>query len=277
MTTATDSALARPALAGSLDLAPAISQAVALGKDGVEVLERLHAIHKEERAHAARAAFADAMHALKSELPPVIKSVAGMHGASRAGTRTKGMYAPLDTICAVLDPLCAKHGFSYRFPRQMRDGKEWVVCVVTHRGGHSEETPYPAMDDEPGKGKTPLHARGSGDTYARRYALTAAFSIVTADPDDDGAAFNRREEREPGDDYYAPTGAPSEAAEKAAANIQAMLDTAPDPKAEKAALLAWCSERAGREIKRLSDLAPAALAGVAKAVEAKSRRGWTQA
>lgn len=191
-------ALGTPAtLAGGLDLSAAMNAAAQLGKDGVEVIERLHAIHKEERAFNARGEFAVAMAALKSELPPITKTVPGMHGASRVGTRTKGCYAPIDTICEVLDPLCAKHGFSYRFDRSFENGKEWALVHVTHKGGHTETTRYPAMDDEPGKGKTPLHARGSGDTYARRYALTAAFAIVTADPDDDGKAASMEASKDP--------------------------------------------------------------------------------
>ena len=174
-----------------LDLGPAMLAATSLGKDGVEVLERLHAIHKEERAYAAKGQFAEAMSGLQAEMPPVVKTVAGQHGASHVGTRTKGIYAPIDTIADALAPWTKKYGFSYRFDREMKDGKEWALCHVTHKGGHTETSRYPSMDDEPGKGKSPLHARGSGDTYARRYVLTAAFAIVTADPDDDGNAAGR--------------------------------------------------------------------------------------
>lgn len=254
-----DAALA-PAV--GIDFNALFAHATGLGKDGVEVLERLHAIHKEERAFHARGAFAEAMNDLKAELPPVTKSVPGQHGASRVGTRTKGMYAPLDTIAEVLDPVASKHGFSYRFGREVKDGKEWVVCVVTHRGGHSETTYYPAMDDESSKGKSPLHARGSGDTFARRYALTAAFSIVTADPDDDGEAASRREpERD-----ERPT---EKISENDAANLGAMLDESPH-KDERARFMKWA------KVTSLSDIPAYDLTRLRNAVEMARAKGWAR-
>jgi hypothetical protein len=238
----------------------AMLAATQLGKDGVEVLERLHAIHKEERAFHARGEFAVAMAALKADLPPVVKSVAGQHGASRVGTRTKGMYAPLDTICSVLDPVAARHGFSYRFDREFANGKEWSLCHVTHKGGHTETTRYPAMDDDPGKGKSALHARGSGDTFARRYVLTAAFAIVTADPDDDGEAASR-----PDDGDRAPE---ETIGEEKAAELKAVLDLAPDPKAEYGKVCAW------QKVKYLSDIPAHAFVRVKNAIETQRAKGW---
>jgi hypothetical protein len=255
------SALAVPA-SPLLDLGPAMLAATSLGKEGVEVLERLHAIHKEERAYAAKAQFAEAMAGLQSEMPPVVKSVAGQHGATRAGTRTKGLYAPIDTIADALAPWTKKYGFSYRFDREMKDGKEWALCHVTHKGGHTETSRYPSMDDEPGKGKSPLHARGSGDTYARRYVLTAAFAIVTADPDDDGEAHGRRGEDEQ------PTGPVEKITEAQAANLGAMLDEAPNPKDEKNAVCRWM------KVAYLSDIPAFEFTRVRNAIESKRAKGW---
>lgn len=179
-----------PTLALGLVSSGAIDAAVALGPNGVEVLERLHAIAKEERADRARGQFAAAMAVLRRELPEIRKTVEGQHGATRKGTRTTGMYAPLDTITRVLNPLLAKHGFSYRYDRVVQDGTPYVLCIVTHEGGHSETSRFPAPADN-GPGRTAIQGIASGESYARRYALTAAFAITTADPDDDGADAER--------------------------------------------------------------------------------------
>jgi len=240
--------------AGTIDLSAAISAAAGLGKDGVEVLERLHAIAKEERAANARAAFYKSMAAFRADMPAITKAVAGQHGATRKGSRTVGMYAPLDVITPVLDPIAARHGFSYRFDREVKDGKEYMLCIVTHDGGHAETSRFPAPSDT-NAGKTPLQAIASGETYAKRYALIAAFAITCADPDDDANATG---DRAPG----------ATITEEQAANIAAILDEAPDPAGERKRFLAW--------VKAPSvDAIPAArLEEVMRALTAKRAKGW---
>ena len=240
--------------AGTIDLSAAIQAAAGLGKDGVEVLERLHAIAKEERAAGARAAFNRAMAAFRGDMPAIKKAVAGQHGATRKGTRTVGLYAPLDVITPVLDPIAARHGFSYRFDRETRDGKEWMLCIVTHDAGHEVTSRFPAPSDT-ASGKTPLQAIASGETYAKRYALIAAFAITCADPDDDAEASGARVGGEA-------------ITEEQAANLAAVLDEAPDPAKEKAGLLGWLG------LKSLAEVPAARLAEVTRAVEAKRRKGW---
>ena len=240
--------------AGTIDLSAAITAAAGLGKEGVEVLERLHAIAKEERANAARMAYHRAMAAFRGEMPAIKKAVAGQHGATRKGTRTVGMYAPLDVITPVLDPIAAKHGFSYRFDRETKDGKEWMLCIVTHDEGHAETSRFPAPSDT-AAGKTPLQAIASGETYAKRYALIAAFAITCADPDDDAEAAG---ERAPGECIT----------EEQAASIAALLDEAPDREKERAGLLGWVG------VKTLAAIPASRYAEVVRACEAKRRKGW---
>lgn len=171
-----------------IDWNAAILMATELGKDGVEVLERLHAIQRDERAHAAKSAFVRSMVALRAEMPPIKKTVPGAHGVTQKGGRTAGLYAPLDTITPVLDPLCARHGFTYDFDREVVEGRkdDYLVCVVTHEGGHEKRTRYPAPPGPENRGTNSLMAVAIGETYAKRYALVSAFGITTADPDEDG-------------------------------------------------------------------------------------------
>lgn len=240
--------------AGTIDLSAAIASAASLGKEGVEVLERLHAIAKEERVNAARMAFHRAMAAFRAEMPAITKAVAGQHGATRKGSRTVGMYAPLDVITPVLDPIAAKHGFSYRFDREVREGKDYMLCIVTHTEGHSETSRFPAPSDT-AAGKTPLQAIASGETYSKRYALIAAFAITCADPDDDGNASGAR-------------GGGEVITAEQAANLAALLDEAPEPAAERTRLLRWL------DLSSLAEIPAARLSEVTRAVEAKRRKGW---
>ena len=186
-------------------------------------------------------------------MPAIRKSVPGQHGATRKGTRTTGLYAPLDTITPILDPIAAKHGFAYRFTRRRHDNTDFVVCVVTHEAGHEFEAEFPCPPDS-GAGKTPIQANGSSETYARRYALTAAFSLTVFDPiDGDGEA---------------PLNAGPPVSESIAANLYASFDDAPDPAAERKRFLGWVGVET-------FELIPAGrLAEIEAAIAAKRKKGW---
>ncbi len=172
---------------GGIDLSAAFASATALGKDGIEVLERLYVIAEKERAAAAKTASMRAMSAFLADMPIIKKAVEGAHKATVKGTRTAGLYAPIDLITPILNPVAAKHGFSYRFSRRMLDGKDYIDCIISHEGGHEYVgSTFPCPPDT-GPGRSAVQAMGSGESYAKRYALIAAFAITCADPDTDGA------------------------------------------------------------------------------------------
>lgn len=236
-----------PVVPGSgIDFNAAIQAATALGEKGVDVLERIHAIHREVRADEARAAFARAMSAFRADMPPVTKCVPGQHGVTHAGTRTRGMYAPLDAITAILNPIAAKHGFSYRFDRERKEGQDWILCVITHEGGHSEVSRFPVKDDT-GPGRNAIQATASAEAYGRRYALTAGFAITTADPDDDAQAAG---------------GSPDTITDEQAANLQALAE---EVGADRAKFLAWAG------VDRLADLPASKLPAAVRMLEAKRK------
>lgn len=237
---------------GGLDLNEAIRVAAGLGKEGVEVLERLHAIAKDERAATARGAFFKAMAAFQREMPRVLKTVEGGQKATRKGTRTVGLYAPLDSITAELNPVASRNGLSYRFDRETKDGRDYIVCIVHHEDGHAESSRFPVKDDST-TGRNAIQAVASGESYAKRYALIAAFGITTADPDDDAASAG---------------GSGEAITEEQAANIVAVLDESPDPAGERGRLLRWLG------VGSLSEIPAERGREVVAAVEAKRRKGW---
>lgn len=182
-------------VSGGIDLTVAIQTAAALGKDGVEVIERLHAIRREERTAAAKAAFVRAMAAVQSEMRPIVKTYTGQHEVKTVvttdGRKKRGLYAPFEAIAAALAPVIAANGIAYRFDRESRDQKEYVICIVSHADGHEQvASRFPAPADT-GPGRNAIQAIASGETYAKRYALIDAFGITTADPDDDAEEHGR--------------------------------------------------------------------------------------
>lgn len=173
----------------TLDLRVAIEAAAALGTGGVEVLERLHALQRDERQAAAKRAFFRALAQARQAFPKIEKSRAGPH-TTRVGTMTRGNYAPLEDIARAVDPVLAEHGISYYWDRDTMDGREYVVCVLVHEQGHEVRTRFPALVDE-GRGRTSIQSVASGESYAKRYSLIAALGLTTVDPDDDGESAGR--------------------------------------------------------------------------------------
>lgn len=151
-------------------------------------LERLYAIAKDARDYQARQEYGEAMAAVQSELPKIVRD--------RTNNQTNSSYATLDNIIRQISPVYTKHGFSLTFGTEDSPVENCVriVCKVMHRGGHSEEVRYDQPIDDAGirgeKNKTPTHARGSAITYGRRYLTLMVFNINTGFDDDGNAAQN---------------------------------------------------------------------------------------
>ena len=126
--------------------------------------------------------------AFRQELGPVIKNKKNDH--------TKSMYADLDAVKKVIDPLLAKHGFCDRYKDEtLENGNLKITCVIVHKGGHSEfnsvELP---VDDKGPQGtvnKTLIHGTLSAMTTGQRVTLCRACGIRIAE-DDDGNAAGRQ-------------------------------------------------------------------------------------
>lgn len=240
------------ALARAIDMQSLFREAMSKGAEGVAMLERLVALNQQIEDREARSAFIGSMAAFKAACPPIVKQTPGQHGVSRHGTKTKGMYASLDYIAATIGPVLPRFGLSYRFDREFKDAKDWVVCIVSHSAGHSERSYYPAPPDT-GPGRSAIQAIGSGNSYGQRYALLAAFGIVTADPDDDGEAAGMGEE----------TPAEDRITEHEAANLRAL---AKEVGADRAGFLAYF------KIGAVEELPKALLPKAIKMLEGKRRK-----
>ena len=105
---------------------------------------------------------------------------------SKVNAGAKSYYfAPLPEILDAVRPILGTHGLFVRFQTQPHEGGLLVTCEVVHASGVvvSQASLVSA-------GGTNMQVVGSGLTYARRYALTAALGIA-ADDDDDGEATAR--------------------------------------------------------------------------------------
>lgn len=157
------------------------------GGAGIEVIERLLAVHERWEANQARKSFEAAMSLLRGDLPRIAKTLKVDFESRRVeGSRTNYNYEDLGEMGELLNPELAKHGLSFRWRIKGQTANSLTVsCVVSHRDGHFEETELTGPFDMSGN-KNQLQGIGSTTKYLGRYTLKLALGIASSEDDDDG-------------------------------------------------------------------------------------------
>ncbi len=180
-----------------------VNQAVANGAS-IDVLTKLMDLHERWEAGQARKAFDEAIGAAKADMPTITKNKQVGFESARGGSKTSYRHETLDEIARVVTPVLAQHGLSYRFRVTSEPNQPVrVTCIVSHQGGHSEETTLSGGADNSGN-KNSLQAIGSAITYLQRYSLKAALGLAASDDDDGMAASPRSSVDEDGDEVISP-------------------------------------------------------------------------
>lgn len=158
-----------------------IVQAIQSGAD-IDKLERLMAMKERWDKEQARKAFLDAMTDFQTECPDLRKTKR-VHFETSKGS-TEYHYAPLADIDRQIKGLMKKHGLSKRWEIKDNGEKIKVICLVSHRDGHTETTEMEASADMSGS-KNAIQGKGSAIEYMKRYTLIGALGLTTADTDID--------------------------------------------------------------------------------------------
>ncbi|MDX0510659.1 ERF family protein [Sinorhizobium medicae] len=157
----------------------------ALLKMRAEEEERIRRIEREDREDAARREWLAAFSAVQAKIGPIFRTNDNDH--------TKSKYADLADIERIVTPILTEHGFSTTSCPVPCDlpGHIRMRLTIGHFGGHEKiyEDDFPL--DTCGSGgkvnKTPIQAKGSTQTYARRYLKASALDLAFMD-DRDGNA-----------------------------------------------------------------------------------------
>lgn len=166
-----------PMLPASNAITPSDMIARALERGAsIETLEKLITLQERWEANQARRSFDEAVSAAKADIQPAIRNKVG-HNSRK--------YADFASVAAAVDPVIGKHGLSYRF-RTKQEGSIAVTCILSHRGGHSEENTLSGPADQSGN-KNAIQAIGSTMSYLMRYSLVQSLGLSTVE-DDDGKA-----------------------------------------------------------------------------------------
>jgi hypothetical protein len=140
------------------------------------------AMRERLEAQAAQRAFNAAIAEAKSEIEPITRNATG-HNDKR--------YADFSAIAKAIDPILAKNGLTYRF-RSSQAERISVTCILSHVGGHFEETTLSGPPDTSG-GKNAIQSIGSSLTYLQRYSLIQMLGLATSN-DDDGKKAGARDQ-----------------------------------------------------------------------------------
>ena len=199
MSTAAALATVTPIKSVPVDAGALLAQGIQSGLS-VDALERLLSMRRELQAEQSRAAFFGALSRFQSQIPAIPKSQIARVSSAKGNYSYR--YADLADIQRAIAPALADCGLSVSFDTAQDPGGYLIQAKIHHTGGHSETTTFRVPVDDKARMNS-AQAAGSALTYGRRYALTAALGIVTAEDDDDGHAITTAPVPPP-----VPTGAP---------------------------------------------------------------------
>lgn len=144
-------------------------------------LKILSEIRREVIQDEAKEAYQYNFALFAAEMPPVERD-----GLVDLGSKGKYPFTTYEQMDFVLRPLLVKHGFSLQF---WSSDPERIDAVVIHGAlighGWQREAVYPVPPDT-GPGRNALQARGSAQTYAKRYIADLLCNIVRKGTDNDG-------------------------------------------------------------------------------------------
>lgn len=161
-----------------------IRQAVSNPSVDPNKIEKFMDLYERAEARGAKAAYFTALSAMQDELPIIQeRGMIKIGGNDKAGQK----YALWEDINKAIKPVLTVHGFALSFRTGMTDSKITVTGVLSHSGGHSEETTIHLPSDTSGS-KNAVQAVGSSTSYGKRYTASALLNLTTGDVDDDGNA-----------------------------------------------------------------------------------------
>lgn len=156
----------------------------------IDKMERLIAMQERIQSNQAKADFTAAKVAMRPHLPTI-----DMRG--RIVVRDKNdptiikqetPFARFEDIHEAVMPVLTEHGFDLAFRNGLSDdGKVRVTTILSHIGGHFEETYFDLPHDSSGS-KNAVQAVGSSTSYAKRYGVLSILNIRVAGEDDDATS-----------------------------------------------------------------------------------------
>jgi len=160
-------------------LLPAIVQLASDPRVDVTKLEAILLMQERMEAREATTLFHGALARLQANMPRVKKN-----GTIDLRKGRPVPFAKYEDVMAVVGPMLAAEGFTVSFS-EGEPGPliRWVATWRAH--GHTESNTI-SLPPDTGPGRNELQARGSTNSYAKRYLVEDFLNIVREGADDDG-------------------------------------------------------------------------------------------
>jgi hypothetical protein len=144
-------------------------------------LEVVMKMRREALEYEAKEAYQHHFALFTADMPAVERD-----GTVDLGTKGKYPFTTYEQMDMILRPLLVKHGFSLQY---WSSNAEKIDVIIVHGAlagwGWQRESVYPVPPDS-GPGRNALQARGSSQTYAKRYIADLLCNIVRKGTDNDG-------------------------------------------------------------------------------------------
>jgi len=153
----------------------------------VERVERMYAMYERAAERSARQAYDLAFAEMQAEMPEIDKrgKIIIRDKQDREAIIQSTPYALWDDTNKLIKPILAKYGFGLSFRIIQTEARLTTRAVLSHIGGHREETEFSSPIDSTGS-KNNVQGWGSAFSYGKRYTGTAILNITTKGEDDDG-------------------------------------------------------------------------------------------
>jgi len=152
-----------------------------------EGMEKLYALYTDMRDHLAASRFVEAMNAFQDECPSVPKNKEA-NIKTKDGFHFNYMYAELDVIERIIQPVLRKHQLTYSWDSKAIEGIIHCTCTLRHVGGHQVTAGFPApVDTRSNPSISDFQKYGATASYCRRQSLIHVLGLRVGDPDPDAA------------------------------------------------------------------------------------------
>lgn len=168
-----------------------IENMVSSGNFDVNVARELIEMQKDIMKQQAIINFNNDFALMSKKIPVIAKS-------KKAHTT---MYAPLEDIVKVVQPILSEHGFSVSFSTQQNSlDSVTITCTLMHKDGHSTSTELELPTKAVNNSMNAMQAIGAAITYGKRYTISGLLNISTGDDDNNGFTVNAKKSKPTIDD-----------------------------------------------------------------------------
>lgn len=145
-----------------------------------EKLDKFVALYNQQQDRQRKEDFEAHFAALQADLGPIVKSKDAMNQGKKMYS-----YAPLDTLQAACGEAISRHGFSYSWREETKEGGIKRTILMISGWGYTRENYFDAPMISGTGIQNAIQVAGAMSTYGRRYTFIAGFGLIIEGEDSD--------------------------------------------------------------------------------------------